>query len=264
MLNGYIHGDSPEDFTSACTFDVKEIVHLKNKYELIKNFFSFSFYGKYEIKNRYFFSVNFDFFSNTNFREVERVFYLEKDELVSKGSEKIGILSLCFGLGKYWVRNNFRLSSCINIGLIWNRENAMNLWNYKYQYDADPIAYLQKPVVKYDKEHDVFVMLDGRGTFTEFFPFNPMTWCHGDILVKLEIVNIQYKNFYINWTWQRGIMDTIKIIKQYKEGGMIGWLRLLPSTMSIGIGWSYSFGKDHSDFNVFYDDLKILKNKEVS
>ena len=217
--------------------DDTEIRYIKNKYELVRNLLSFSFYCKKQFSQAGFFVFNFNFLDNTNLRQSERIF-LEKDRLTYEpGSGRIGILSFLFGIGFYWLKkNNFNISSSFNLGFIWTRENAMQLPNYKQLSceNVKEINYYGCAKVYYDKLKDEnkkgIYLMGARGSL-KFLPFHPFTWMHGDILFKIEILSIQYKHFYIGCTWKRGIFDTIKVLKNK-------WWECLPSTISLEIGYT--------------------------
>ena len=218
--------------------DDTEIRYIKNKYELVRNLLSFSFYCKKQFSQAGFFVFNFNFLDNTNLLQSERIF-LEEDQLIYEpGSGRIGILSFLFGIGFYWLKkNNFNISSSFNLGFIWTRENAMQLPNYKQLscVNVEEINYYGCAKVYYDKLKDEnkkgIYLMGARGSL-KFLPFHPFTWMHGDILFKFEILSIQYKHFYIGCTWKRGIFDTIKVLK-YK------WWECLPSTISVEIGYMF-------------------------
>ena len=240
MYNEYCKGFSEknneklkEEFSKLFTYyDDTEIRYIKNKYELVRNLFSFSFYCKKQFSQAGFFVFNFNFLDNTNLRQSERIF-LEKNELTYEpGSGRIGILSFLFGIGFYWLKkNNFNISSSFNLGFIWTRDNAMQIPNYKYNRNPDKedgidCQYYGCLNFYFDNEGNLVT----RRSTLEFLPFHYFTWMHGDILFKFEILSIQYKHFYIGCTWKRGIFDTIKVLK-YK------WWKCLPSTISIEIGY---------------------------
>ena len=243
MYNAYKLGFSPVDNEKLLSdikqckmkqfYDANEILYIKNKYELIRNLFSFTFYCKRHFSSKYFFLFNINFFDNTNFKQKERVRLKKKDDDINifyeAGAERIGVLSILFGIGFYWFnKNNLKLSSSFSLGFLWARDNAMVLANYKcdkgdgkvdIQYYAYSRIYFDKCILK--DVHDYELM---------FRPFHYFTWMHGDILFKFEILSIQYKHFYIGCTWKRGIFDTIKVLK-YK------WWKCLPSTISVEIGY---------------------------
>ena len=245
MYNAYKLGFSPVDNEKLLSdikqckmkqfYDANEILYIKNKYELIRNLFSFTFYCKRHFSSKYFFLFNINFFDNTNFKQKERVRLKKKDDDINifyeAGAERIGVLSILFGIGFYWFnKNNLKLSSSFSLGFLWARDNAMVLANYKcdkgdgkvdIQYYAYSRIYFDKCILK--DVHDYELM---------FRPFHYFTWMHGDILFKFEILSIQYKHFYIGCTWKRGIFDTIKVLK-YK------WWKCLPSTISIEIGYIF-------------------------
>ena len=233
MYNRYNEGTSEDNKDFNGNSDIFIIMYhdnflryIKNQYELIRNLFSFSFYCKNNFSSRFFFVFNFNFFDNTNFKQKER---LKIDEKFEKGAERIGVLSILFGIGFYWFnKNNLKLSSSFSLGFLWARDNAMVLANYKcdkgdgtvdIQYYAYSRIHFDKCILK--DVHDYKLM---------FLPFHYFTWMHGDILFKFEILSIQYKHFYIGCTWKRGIFDTIKVLK-YK------WWKCLPSTISVEIGY---------------------------
>lgn len=148
----------------------------------------------------------------------------------------LGIFSFLFGGGFYWFKNiETSVSSAFSLGFVWIRENAMLLPNYKQQRGESSTKKCYYGCVKplYDfKKDDTNLrnpILCGYGGVLEFLPLHPMTWRHGDILFKIDIVSITYKSFYIALTWKRGLLDTIDVI-EYKR-----W-RCLPSTMSVEIG----------------------------
>ena len=91
-----------EELGQGLTYhDDTEIRYIKNKYELVRNLLSFSFYCKKQFSQAGFFVFNFNFLDNTNLRQSERIF-LKKDQLIYEpGSERIGILSFLFGIGFY-------------------------------------------------------------------------------------------------------------------------------------------------------------------
>lgn len=203
--------------------------YIKNKYELIRNLFSFSFYCKNNFSSRFFFVFNVNFFDNTNFKQKER---LRIDEKFEKGAERIGVLSILFGIGFYWFnKNNLKLSSSFSLGFLWARDNAMVLANYKKEVNKDSLEYYGFYQINYTTEEQGKILHESEDIL-EFHPFHPLTWMHGDILFKIEILSIQYKHFYIGCTWQRGIFDTIKVIKNQ-------WWKCLPSTTSIEIGYIF-------------------------
>lgn len=148
----------------------------------------------------------------------------------------LGIFSFLFGGGFYWFKNiKTSVSSAFSLGFVWTRENAMLLPNYKRQHGENVNEKRYYVCVKplYDFEKDDInsknLILCGYAGALEFLPLHPMTWEHGDILFRIDIVSITYKSFYIALTWKRGLLDTIDVIK-YK------WWRCLPSTMSVEIG----------------------------
>ena len=217
--------------------DDTEIRYIKNKYELVRNLLSFSFYCKKQFSQAGFFVFNFNFLDNTNLLQSERIF-LEEDQLIYEpGSGRIGILSFLFGIGFYWLKkNNFNISSSFNLGFIWTRENAMQLPNYKQLscVNVEEINYYGCAKVYYDKlkdENKKGIYLVGARGSLKFLPFHPFTWMHGDILFKIDILSIQYKHFYISGTWKRGVFNTIKIVKHK-------WWECLPSTISVEIGYT--------------------------
>ena len=246
MYNEYCNGFSEKDNEKLkeelnqgnTYYEDTEIRYIKNKYELVRNLLSFSFYCKKQFSQVGFFVFNFNFLDNTNLRQSERIF-LEKDRLTYEpGSGRIGILSFLFGIGFYWLKkNNFNISSSFNLGFIWTRENAMQLPNYKQQSgeNVKEINYYGCAKVCYDKlkdENKKGIYLVGAHCALKFLPFHYFTWMHGDILFKFEILSIQYKHFYIGCTWKRGIFDTIKVLKNK-------WWECLPSTISIEIGYMF-------------------------
>ena len=225
-----------EEIRQGLTYDDTEIRYIKNKYELVRNLLSFSFYCKKQFSQVGFFVFNFNFLDNTNLRQSERIFLEEDQQIYEPGSGRIGILSFLFGIGFYWLKkNNFNISSSFNLGFIWTRENAMQLPNYKQLSgeEVKEINYYGCTKVCYDKlkdENKKGIYLVGAQGSLKFLPFYYFTWMHGDILFKFEILSIQYKHFYIGCTWKRGIFDTIKVLKNK-------WWECLPSTISIEIGY---------------------------
>jgi len=236
MYNRYNEGTSEDNKDFNGNSDIFIIMYhdnslryIKNKYELIRNLFSFSFYCKNNFSSRFFFVFNFNFFDNTNFKQKER---LKIDEKFEKGAERIGVLSILFGIGFYWFnKNNLKLSSSFSLGFLWARDNAMVLANYKKKVKKDSLEYYEDYQINYSTigVRQEKILFEGKNIL-EFHPFHPFTWRHGDILFKIEILSIQYKHFYIGCTWQRGIFDTIKVIKNQ-------WWECLPSTISIEIGY---------------------------
>ena len=203
--------------------------YIKNKYELIRNLFFFSFYCKNNFSSRFFFVFNVNFFDNTNFKQQERLRIGEKFE---KGAERIGVLSILFGIGFYWFnKNKLKLSSSFSLGFLWARDNAMVLANYKKEVNKDLLDYYGFYQINYSTGEQGKILYEVEDIL-EFHPFHPFTWMHGDILFKIEILSIQYKHFYIGCTWQRGIFDTIKVIKNQ-------WWECLPSTISVEIGYIF-------------------------
>jgi hypothetical protein len=90
MYNAYKLGLSPanneillndihQDWTKQFYTDNK-ILYVKNKYELIRNLFSFIFYCKRHFSLKYFFLFNINFFDNTNFKQKERVSIIQPDD----------------------------------------------------------------------------------------------------------------------------------------------------------------------------------------
>jgi hypothetical protein len=215
------------------TYNDKNIRYIKNRYELIRNLLSFSFFCKREISTNYFYIFNFNLLDNTNFEQNERICYCLEKEDFEEGAERIGFLSFLFGKGIYYLNKNYlKISSSFSLGLLWTRDNAMVLANYKYyyKYEVDNIGgpyYYANSKIKYV---NVNRLINTDENPLEFLPFSRLTWMHGDILFKFEILSIQYKHFYVSITWKRGILDTIKVIKHK-------WWNCLASTLSVEIGY---------------------------
>lgn len=234
MYNRYHEGISEDDKNFNIEFldvfppyNAYLLRYIKNKYELIRNLFSFSFYCKNNFSSRFFFVFNVNFFDNTNFKQKERLIIGKKFE---KGAERIGVLSILFGIGFYWFnKNNLKLSSSFSLGFLWARDNAMVLANYKKEVNKDLLDYYGFYQINYSTGEQGKILYEGNDIL-EFHPFHYLTWMHGDILFKIEILSIQYKHFYIGCTWKRGIFDTIKVIKHQ-------WWKCLPSTISVEIGY---------------------------
>ena len=133
MYNAYKLGFSPVDNEKLLSdiklckmkqfYDANEILYIKNKYELIRNLFSFTFYCKRHFSSKYFFLFNINFFDNTNFKQKERVRLKKEDDDINifyeAGAERIGVLSILFGIGFYWFnKNNLKLSSSFSLGVL--------------------------------------------------------------------------------------------------------------------------------------------------
>lgn len=219
-------------------YDDVHVRCVKNKYELIRNLLSFSFFSRKCFYKKYFYFLYFSFLDNTNLwqRERLRVQLNQLNYAYKPGVGYLGIFSFLFGGGFYWFKNiKTSVSSAFSLGFVWTRDNAMLLPNYKQQRGESSTKKCYYGCVKplYDFEKDDInstnpILCGNRGAL-EFLPLHPMTWRHGDILFKIDIVSITYNSLYIALTWKRGLLDTIDVIK-YK------WWNCLPSTMSVEMG----------------------------
>lgn len=223
---------------SSDHYDDNEIRCVKNKYELIRNLLSFSFFSRKCFSRKYFYFLGFSFLDNTHLWQWERlrVQYNLENYGYKPGVGYLGIFSFSFGCGFYWFKNiETSVSSAFSLGFVWTRDNAMLLPNYKQQCgeNVNKKCYYgcAKPLYDFEKDDTKCenLILCGYGGALEFLPLHAMTWKHGDILFKIDIVSITYNSFYIALTWKRGLLDTIDVIK-YK------WWKCLPSTMSVEIG----------------------------
>ena len=173
MYNAYKLGFSPVDNEKLLSdikqckmkqfYDANEILYIKNKYELIRNLFSFTFYCKRHFSSKYFFLFNINFFDNTNFKQKERVRLKKKDDDINifyeAGAERIGVLSILFGIGFYWFnKNKLKLSSSFSLGFILVRDNAMNLANYKKEVSGK-ITY-ENGSIEYSEDTKKFNKMD--------------------------------------------------------------------------------------------------------
>ena len=223
-----------KDFAAGDHYDDNMIRCVKNKYELIRNILSFSFFSRKCFYEKCFYFLSLSFLDNTDLSQAHRIKI--RKYTYKSGVGYLGIFSFLFGGGFYWFKNiENSVSSAFSLGLVWTRDNAMLLPNYKQQSGegGKKRGYYGcvKPCYCFEKDdiNSKNPILCGYAGALEFLPLHPMTWKHGDILFKIDIVSITYNSFYIALTWKRGLLDTIDVIK-YK------WWRCLPSTMSVEIG----------------------------
>lgn len=181
----------------------KHIYIVRNKYELIRLFFNFSF-SKTTWKN-----TRYGFFYKINI--LENYYSCFNIPNINYKHEFVGILAFYYGINISYNNNGTFIKNSINIGckiaggLIWSRFNFLLLYNYK----QDNNTYYTPSYKDKQKKEDLKI----KNVLCDWH-----NWTNFDIILDIIPLYIQFKKiFYINIEYKLGLFDIICTLKEYAK-----------------------------------------------